>query len=120
MDIHQINKDNANVQNIGNQINKYFHVTTGTAFVSCSECREGEKYESVKDTLYYPPQYSDQVISVLKEEHSVLIQGGQGSGKSVLAFYIAEQMKKQGIIVSAYYLNTPSEWNAIKQCEVTH
>lgn len=111
----QINKDNANVKNIGNQFNYCFIGFEGTPFVPSLECKEGKYYESVKNSLYYPPQYLDRVISVLEEEHSILIQGEQGSGKSILAFHIAERMKEQGIIVSAHYLNPPSDWIAIKQ-----
>ncbi len=112
--VSQVNKGHAQVTNIENQ-NIYFSNTAGTAFVPGSECREGKYYESVKDALYYPSGYLEQAVCVLEAEHGILIQGEQGSGKSVLAFHLAHQMKQQGIIASEYYLSTPSDWNTIRQ-----
>ncbi len=112
--VSQVNKGHAQVTNIENQ-NIYFSSAAGTAFVPGSECREGKYYESVKDALYYPSGYLEQAVCVLEAEHGILIQGEQGSGKSVLAFHLAHQMKQQGIIASEYYLSTPSDWNTIRQ-----
>ncbi|MDE6915012.1 MAG: hypothetical protein K2P35_15160, partial [Lachnospiraceae bacterium] len=109
----QINRDNAQVQNIGVQ-NNYYGNVEGTAFVPLRNCKEEKHYESIKESLYYPAEYLDKLTSVLIEEHSVLIQGEQGSGKSVLSFKIAELMKNQGLVTSAYYLNPPSDWNTVK------
>ena len=112
--VSQVNKGHTQVTNIENQ-NIYFNSAAGTAFVPGSECREGKYYESVKDALYYPSGYLEQAVCVLEAEHGILIQGEQGSGKSVLAFHLAHQMKQQGIIASEYYLSTPSDWNTIRQ-----
>ena len=109
----QINKDSANIQNINHQHNYNYNV--GTAFVSVADCKEEKIYESIKDSLYYPAGYLDKTISTIEMEHSILIQGEQGFGKSMLSFKIAEQMKKRNLITSAYYLNPPGDWNAIKQ-----
>ncbi|MDE7276405.1 MAG: hypothetical protein K2N98_06065, partial [Lachnospiraceae bacterium] len=111
----QINKGSANTQNIENQYNYPPTTDRGTAFVPISDCREEKYYTEIKDSLYYPPEYLDKIISTLETEHSILIQGEQGSGKSILSFKIAEQMKSQEFITSAYYLNPPGDWNTIKQ-----
>ena len=110
----QVNKDHANVQNVEKQYNS-FYSAMGTAFVSIVDCSVARQYESIKDSLYYHQGYLDQIIVTLETEHSIIIQGQQGSGKSILSVKIADQMKKQGLITSAYYLNPPSEWNMIKQ-----
>ncbi len=114
MDFLQINRDNAHVQNIGEQ-NNYYGKIEGTAFVPLWNCKEEKHYESIKESLYYPPEYLDKMTLVLKAERSILIQGEQGSGKSVLSFKIAELMKSQGLVTSAYYLNPPGDWNSVKQ-----
>ena len=110
----QINRDNAKTYNIDTQ-NNYYIANAGSAFVSAQDCKEEKLYESVKDSLYYEKDYISSIISVIVSKHSILIQGEQGSGKSILAFKIAEQMKERGLITSSYYLNPPSDWNTIKQ-----
>lgn len=108
----QINKDNAQIQNINEQHNYY---TVGSAFVSVADCKEKKYYDDIKHSLYYPAGYLDKAVSTIEAEHCILIQGEQGSGKSMLSFVIAEQMKNRDLITSAYYLNPPSGWNDIKQ-----
>ncbi len=109
----QINRGNAQVQNIREQKN-YLNIV-GTAFVPLWNCKEGKHYESIKESLYYPPEYLDKITSLLKAERSMIIQGEQGSGKSVLSFKIAERMMNQGLVTLVYYLNPPSDWNIVKQ-----
>ncbi len=109
----QVNKDNAKVYNIDLvNVNPAY---TGSAFVSAADCIENKKYHSKKDRLYYPPQYLEDTLALLTSEHRVLIQGEQGSGKTILSFKLAELLISGGFISSAYYLNSPSDWNMVKQ-----
>lgn len=111
--IKQINNDNAIVDNIEQQYNYYF-VGTGTAFIPLNKTREGKNYGKIRDFLYYPKRYVEEILSVLETDHVILIEGAQGSGKSILSFKIADIMGKREQIVP-YYLNPPSDWNLIKQ-----
>ena len=113
MDIStQIVRGHATVQNIERQYNSF---PPGSAFVKASQCKEGKQYELKKGRLYYRPQDLEKILSSIQTEHSIFIPGEQGSGKTMLAFEIAEQMQQQKLVSAVYYLNPPSDWNTIKQ-----
>lgn len=111
----QINKDNAKTYNIENQYNYDSYISMGTAFVPLLGSKVEQSYEKTKDFLYYPQGYLDKVMNAIETVHSILIQGEQGTGKSILSFEIADQMQRQELITSTYYLNPPDNWNNIKQ-----
>lgn len=109
----QINKGNATVNNIEQQFN-YYYTGAGTAFIPWLNTREEKNFIKIKNLLYYPPNCIESAISVLETERVILIEGAQGSGKSLMSFKIADTMceNKQ---INIYYLNPPSDWNFIKQ-----
>ena len=102
------------VNMIGTQNNMNV-LLSGTAFDLAEDCGPYKIYEEKKSTLYYPDDYLKEILDVLQSEHSILIQGEQGSGKTILAFRLAEYLKEKGMITSAYYLKFPDKWNMIRQ-----
>jgi len=69
----------------------------------------GDELESGGTMRTWGTEDSDRIISPLQDHHYVFIAGTQGSGKTTLAFFIAEQNARMGNIVIFYSLEMTHE-----------